>query len=153
MNPARWLENYGNEMFRYALKRLHNTEQAEDVIQETLLAALQSHASYKGQSSEKTWLIGILKHKIVDLIRKHVREMTVDDIQSLSDANRDDELNTLFDSRGHWIQPPQDWGNPDKMLANHHFIEFFKQCLDRLKPVHSLCNRCIRMPKALRCFH
>lgn len=137
MDPARWLQDYGNDMFRYAVKRLHNTEQAEDVIQETLLAALQSHASYAGQSSEKTWLIGILKHKIVDFIRKQVRELTVDDIQSLSDVNRDNEINTLFDARGHWIQPPQDWANPDKMLHNHDFIAAFKQCLDRLKPTHA----------------
>lgn len=137
MDPARWLEDYGNEMFRFAMKRLHNTEHAEDIIQETLLAALQSHTGYAGQSSEKTWLIGILKHKIVDFIRKHVRELPVEDIQLLSDINSDNDINTLFDARGHWVRPPQDWGNPDKMLQNDQFMGLFKQCLDRLKPTHA----------------
>lgn len=136
-DPARWLQEYGDTLFRYALQRLHNTAHAEDVVQETLLAALQTRASYSGRASEKTWLTGILKHKVIDLIRKQIRESTVDDIQALSDATADSGMDKLFDARGHWVHPPQDWGNPDKALRNQQFIKFFEYCLEHLKPVHA----------------
>jgi len=133
--PVRWLQDYGDTLFRYALRRLHNTAHAEDVVQDTLLAALQASASYSGRASEKTWLIGILKHKIVDFIRKQVRESAVDDIGALSDAAAVSDTDGLFDERGHWIIPPADWGNPDKVLHNEQFLAAFAACLERLKPV------------------
>jgi len=133
--PVRWLQGYGDTLFRYALRRLHNTAHAEDVVQDTLLAALQARASYSGRASEKTWLIGILKHKIVDFIRKQVRESAVDDIGVLADATAGSGIDGLFDERGHWIIPPDDWGNPDKVLHNEQFLTAFAACLERLKPV------------------
>ena len=135
--PERWLQEYGDALFRYALRRLHNNAHAEDVLQETLLAAFQARASYSGRASEKTWLTGILKHKIIDLIRKQVRESTVEDIHALSDATAESGMDDLFDARGHWIHPPQDWGSPDKALQNHQFIEIFEHCMGHLKPAHA----------------
>jgi RNA polymerase sigma-70 factor (ECF subfamily) len=137
VDPGRWLQEYGDALFRYALRRLHNTAHAEDAVQETLLAALQARANYSGRASEKTWLTGILKHKIIDFIRKQVRESTVDDISALSDATAESGVDALFDARGRWIHPPQDWGNPDKTLRNHQFIEAFEHCLGHLKPAHA----------------
>ncbi len=134
LDPARWLEEYGDALFRYAMGRLHDTDHAEDMVQETLMAALQARASYSGRASEKTWLIGILKHKIIDFIRKQVRETSVDDIGALSDATTESEIDDLFDARGRWIRPPGDWGNPDKTLHNHQFLDAFEACLERLKP-------------------
>ncbi|VAW77296.1 RNA polymerase ECF-type sigma factor [hydrothermal vent metagenome] len=124
-DPGRWLEKYGDALFRYALGRLHDSSHAEDMVQETLVAALQARTSYSGRAQEKTWLIGILKHKIVDFIRKQVREVTVDDIS---------EVDSQFDARGHWIRPPRDWGDPDKALHNQQFLDAFEACLKRLKP-------------------
>ncbi len=135
LDPGRWLEEYGDALFRYALERLHNSSHAEDMVQETLMAALQARASYSGRAPEKTWLIGILKHKIVDFIRKQVRETTVNDINALSEATS--ESDAQFDARGYWIHPPGDWGNPDKTLHNHQFIDAFEICLGRLKPTHA----------------
>jgi RNA polymerase sigma-70 factor (ECF subfamily) len=136
-DPERWLQEYGDALFRYALRRLHNSAHAEDVVQETLLAAFQARASYSGRASEKTWLTGILKHKIIDFIRKQVRESTVDDINALSDATAENGMDDLFDTRGHWIHPPQDWGSPDKALHTHQFIEVFEHCMGHLKPAHA----------------
>jgi RNA polymerase sigma-70 factor (ECF subfamily) len=136
-DPGRWLQEYGDALFRYALRRLHDTANAEDVVQETLLAAFQARASYSGRASEKTWLTGILKHKIIDFIRKQMRESTVDDINALSDAAGNGSIDKLFDTRGQWLHPPQDWGNPDKALHNHQFIEIFEHCLGRLQPAHA----------------
>jgi RNA polymerase sigma-70 factor (ECF subfamily) len=134
LDPGRWLEEYGDALFRYALGRLRDTHHAEDMVQETLMAALQARASYAGRAAEKTWLTGILKHKIIDFIRKQVRETTVDDIIALSEAATESEVDDLFDARGHWIHPPRDWGNPDKTLHNHQFLDAFEACLRRLKP-------------------
>lgn len=137
LDPGRWLQEYGDALFHYALLRLRNSANAEDVVQETLLAAFQARASYSGRASEKTWLTAILKHKIIDFIRKQVRESTVDDINALSDATVDNRIDDLFDARGQWIHPPQDWGNPDKVLRNHQFFEIFEHCLEHLKPVQT----------------
>jgi len=134
LDPACWLDEYGDTLFRYALARLRDTTHAEDMVQETLMAALQARASYSGRASEKTWLTGILKHKIVDFIRKQVRETTVDDISVLSDAATESEVDNLFDVRGNWIRPPRDWGNPDKTLHNRQFLDVLEACLGRLKP-------------------
>ena len=137
LDPARWLQEYGDALFRFAVRQLHDVAHAEDMVQETLLAAFQARASYSGHASEKTWLTGILKHKIIDFIRKQVRESTVDDINALSDRTADSGEDDLFDERGRWIHPPQDWGNPHKALHNHQFIEAFERCLERLKPAHA----------------
>jgi len=136
-DPERWLQDFGDALFRYALRQLHDAAHAEDMVQETLLAAFQARASFSGHASEKTWLTGILKHKIIDFIRKQVRESTVDDINALSDGATRSDVDDLFDHRGHWIRPPQDWGNPDKALHNHQFIEAFNRCLERLKSAHA----------------
>ena len=134
LNPGRWLQEYGDFLFRYALRRLRDTAHAEDMVQETLLAALQARAGYSGQASEKTWLTGILKHKIIDFIRKQVRETTVDDIDALSNMTSESGVDDLFDPRGRWIRPPQHWGDPDKALYNRQFLDAFEACLGRLKP-------------------
>lgn len=135
LDPGRWLEEYGDTLFRFAMKRLHNIDHAEDMVQETLLAAFQARANYSGRSSEKTWLTGILKHKIVDFIRREVRESTTDDISALADSAAGSGIEELFDERGHWIRPPEDWGKPDKTLHNRQFLEAFEVCLERLKPL------------------
>jgi RNA polymerase sigma-70 factor (ECF subfamily) len=137
LNPAHWLDEYGNHLYGYALRRLRNPARAEDMVQETLLAALETHHTYAGRSSEKTWLTGILRHKIIDFIRKQARELTVDDINGLSDATIDKDNDILFDARGRWIHPPRDWGKPDRVLENSEFIEAFNHCLGRLKPAQA----------------
>jgi RNA polymerase sigma-70 factor, ECF subfamily len=133
-DPERWLKEHGDFLYRYALRQLRDSAQAEDMVQETLLAAWQSIDSYAGLATEKTWLTGILKHKIIDCLRKQLRESPVDDITALSDSAVDSGIDQLFDARGHWITPPQNWGSPHKTLENHQFVEALQRCLERLKP-------------------
>ena len=135
LDPARWLQEYGDFLYYYALRRLRDAAQAEDMVQETLLAALEARTGYAGRASEKTWLTGILKHKIVDSIRKQVREFPAENIVALSDAAVENDVDTIFDARGHWIHPPQDWGKPHQTLENREFMEAFIYCIKRLKPV------------------
>src|SRR5205823_382467 len=97
-------------LLRVAVLQLRDSELAEDVVQDTLVAALQGAKGFSGRSSLKTWLTGILKHKIVDAIRKKGREPVV---SSLDDECQIDEFDALFDESGHWENPPATWGDPE----------------------------------------
>ena len=79
-DPGRWVEEYGDYLFRYALMRLRDPSRAEDMVQETFLAALKGGRSFAGRSAEKTWLVGILKNKIADYFRKASRETSFTDL-------------------------------------------------------------------------
>src|SRR5688572_16980242 len=70
----RWLDEHGDYLFGFAMKRIQNAEGAEDLVQETLLAALTAQRSFAARSAVRSWLIGILKHKIADHIRAKTRE-------------------------------------------------------------------------------
>ncbi|MDQ7011172.1 MAG: sigma-70 family RNA polymerase sigma factor, partial [Mariprofundaceae bacterium] len=72
-HPEDWLSEHGDYLYRYAMARLRNPELASDMLQETLLAAWKGSKSFKGNSSVRTWLVGILKHKITDHIRREIR--------------------------------------------------------------------------------
>lgn len=70
INPEIWVDKYGKALFKYALFRLRDADLAEEKIQETFLAALQSRHRFEGRSTEKVWLISILKRKICDHFRQ-----------------------------------------------------------------------------------
>ena len=80
-DPERWVDQYGDYLFRFALSRLPDSAVAEDLVQETFLAALHARENFKGRSSVTTWLTGILKHKIIDHFRKESREQPVEDVE------------------------------------------------------------------------
>src|SRR5262252_3644550 len=86
-------------LLRVAALQLRDGDLAEDVVQETLVAALQSETTFSGRSSLKTWLTGILKHKIVDAIRRKSREPA---LASLDEECQLEDLDALFDETGHW---------------------------------------------------
>jgi RNA polymerase sigma-70 factor (ECF subfamily) len=95
-DPASWVDLYGDLLYRFALSRVKDPSIAEELVQETLLAALKSRANFQGRSTARTWLIAILKHKIVDHIRKRVREPAFDKVESLSDALANDPVEGNF---------------------------------------------------------
>ena len=76
-SPENWLDDYGDLLYRYAFSRVRNKEDAEDLVQETLLAGMIAYEKFSGQSKISTWLVGILKHKILDVFRKNKREITI----------------------------------------------------------------------------
>ena len=111
-------------LLRYASLQLRDRDAAEDAVQETLLAALAGEAGFGGRSNLRTWLTGILKHKIVDAIRRLTRDAPV--------AAEGDELDALFDGRGHWIEMPAAWDNPDASLERKEFFAVLEKCLGGL---------------------
>jgi RNA polymerase sigma-70 factor (ECF subfamily) len=94
-DPASWVDRHGDYLFGYALARLHRAELAEDLVQETFLGALRSRDQFAGASSERTWLVSILKHKIIDHLGRQQRE------QPASTIAPDGWMDDLFDRNGH----------------------------------------------------
>lgn len=119
-------------LLRFARLQLRNDTWAEDVVSETLLAALSKPQSFSNRSQLKTWLVGILKHKVIDLIRINARTVTAPDTSSDEEA---DELDRLqFKADGHFAQSPNDWGSPDQSLQQAQFFAVLELCVERLPP-------------------
>jgi RNA polymerase sigma-70 factor (ECF subfamily) len=116
-------------LLRFAALQLRNAAAAEDAVQDTLLAALDGEAGFAGRSNLRTWLTGILKHKIVDAIRRQSRERPAAD---LGDEGGDDEYDGLFDRRGHWDEPPDAWQQPEGALGQKQFLAALEACLKAL---------------------
>lgn len=114
-------------LLRYASLQLRDTAAAEDAVQETLLAALAGEAGFGGRSNLRTWLTGILKHKIIDAIRRTGQQSARE-----TPVGGDEELDALFDARGHWVQFPAAWANPDGSLEQKQFFRALEECLARL---------------------
>lgn len=123
---AKALETLRPQLLKFARLQLRNPDWAEDAVSETLLAALEKPQAFAGQSQLKTWLIGILKHKLVDQIRSRRREIstTPEDDQDLDEA--------LFHPDGHWREAPQDWGDPEAALRQLEFIKVLEACVEHL---------------------
>ncbi|BBM85694.1 sigma-70 family RNA polymerase sigma factor [Candidatus Uabimicrobium amorphum] len=123
-NPADWVELYGDQLLKYTVARVRHREAAEEIVQETFLAGLKAQKNFSGRSSEKTWLFGILKHKIIDHYRKKEKEQQV---------STEDPFVEYFDGRGHWKKSLEKWDtNPQKALEQKEFWEVFSRCISNL---------------------
>ena len=121
------LDRHRPQLLKYAMLQLRNHAQAEDVVQETLIAAIRGAETFAGGSTVRTWLIGILKHKIIDTIRKASREQSLDQYESSAD-----DMDPMFLPDGHYADKPADWGDPEEALSRQRFFEAFEQCMDSL---------------------
>ena len=118
------VDQHAEALFLYALMRVGKQDIAEDLVQDTLLAALKSWESFSGKSSEKTWLIGILRHKIADYYRS---------IRIRKDTDVEKWRTDYFDRHKHWNVKPVDWQEPpDDILENREFWQVFYKCLHKL---------------------
>lgn len=125
--PAR-IEEFRSYLLRYALLQLRDASAAEDAVQETLLAALQTE-SYAGRSSLKTWLTGILKHKIIDHLRRQSREQPLREPEDETQHGEADIADALFGEDGHWRDFPSGWGAPDTSFESSQFWKVFEICV------------------------
>lgn len=129
-DPEGWLDHHGDYLFRYALSRVRNRDAAEELVQETLLAALKARRSFEGRSSTRTWLVGILKHKIIDRARMEIREAALQRTEGSSEGAQH-----KFRDDGHWISAsgPRDWGaSPADLFERQEFIAALEGCIKNL---------------------
>jgi RNA polymerase sigma-70 factor (ECF subfamily) len=117
-------------LLKFARLQLRNDAWAEDAVSETVLAALAKPQSFGNRSQLKTWLVGILKHKVVDALRHHHREV------SGLDGSEDDHADPLeaiaFKTDGHFAEQPADWGNPEQQTSSQQFFEILEACASKL---------------------
>lgn len=119
-------------LIRFARLQLRNDDWADDAVSETLLAALSKPQMFGNRSQLKTWLIGILKHKVIDLIRSNARLVAVADAHADEEGDELDRLS--FTADGHFAEAPNDWGNPDQTLQQVQFFQVLDACIERLPP-------------------
>lgn len=133
LDPNKWLDSHGDYLYRYALMRVRDAAVAEDLLQETLLAAVGGQQSHAGRSSERTWLVGILKHKVIDHFRRVARNA-----QFQLSFEGDAEIDCFEQSgpwRGYWREEraPNRWAiDAGQGLESREFWEVLEQCLSQL---------------------
>jgi len=116
-------------LLKIARLQLRNDTWAEDAVSETTIAALEGAAHFSGQSQVRTWVVGILKHKIIDHFRKSGREISSDAQQEAEEVETFDQL---YRADGHKADEPQDWGDPETTLSRTQFFEILQTCIDKL---------------------
>jgi RNA polymerase sigma-70 factor (ECF subfamily) len=130
-HQAHWIEEYSDALFKFACNRVGDRETAKDLVQETFLSALQNLESFRGESSQKTWLISILKNKIIDYYRKSTKGKSV----PLIDEGGTSELDKYFDEEGEWKSSagPVSWNASGyQILRSKEFLEILQKCLSKL---------------------
>lgn len=134
LDPTRWLDSYGDYLYRYALVRVRDAAVAEDLLQETLLAGFGACENHEGRSSERTWLVGILKHKVLDYFRRTAKTAQFQ-LTPEGDADETDYFETSGPWRGHWREDraPLGWSaHAADLLESREFWDTFYRCLSRL---------------------
>lgn len=125
----RSLETERAYLLRFARLQLRDAAAAEDAVQDTLVAALAGQSGYAERSSMRTWLTGILKHKIIDAIRRKSRETAR---ASANGQKEETDFDALFAADGHWKERPTAWGDPERTLNEKEFFRALEACLASL---------------------
>ena len=133
-DPGRWLDDHGDYLFKYAAFRLRDDTAAEDALQETFLAGLKAYEKFEGRGSERTWLVGILNHKIIDHFRRASREVPIG--EGSEEAPEHKEFFEREDQwSGHWNNQyaPSEWhATPAELIERSDFWKVFSDCLSPL---------------------
>ena len=116
-------------LLRFAKLQLRDEAAAEDAVSATLLAILEKPAAFQGGSSLRTYATGILKHKLIDHIRRCSREVA---IEPLDEQSLDEALDALFDDSGHWCDKPTPWAEPEHALEKAQMMLAIERCLEKL---------------------
>ena len=137
LDPQLWLERYGDYLFNYAVVRVNDSGKAEDLVQETFLAALKGRDRFRGESAERTWLTSILKRKIIDTYRKKY---------SSGETAVGKHGETIFDGdfysneepfKGHWLEgkgPNSYTLLPEGQMEQEELMKFIRLCIENLQP-------------------
>jgi len=137
LDPHKWVKRYGDYLFSYAVGRVNDSGKAEDLVQETFLAALKARDRFRGASTERTWLTSILKRKIIDTYRKKY---------SSKESSFGEHEGTVFDGdfyrdeepfKGHWLEgrgPNSHSFLPEGELEQEELMKFINLCIENLQP-------------------
>ena len=127
--PAKWVDRYGDMIYRYLLVRVNDKVVAEDIVQETFYSALKGLEGFKGESSEKSWLFAIARNKMIDYFRKTSREAIEYSLNMKSDDAE------WFDEKGQWIQErmPVDWRSSQNEMERKEIQSVIFRCRKHLK--------------------
>jgi RNA polymerase sigma-70 factor (ECF subfamily) len=133
LDPERWVEEYGDILFGFAASRVRDRAIAQDLVQETFLAAMKAIESFAGRSTERSWLFGILRNKLVDYYRRQSREITITDLEA-SLPEEQGAFGTSGLGKDGWVMKlaPKAWETPDTMLVTKEFQDVLKSCLSGL---------------------
>lgn len=127
INPNNWISEYSDYLFNYTISRVNDREMAQDLVSETFLAGLKSMSNFKGEASERTWLISILKRKIIDYYRK------INSNKGKAEVRM--SYNREADAEGDWLEErvadPFDKTAEDK-LENSELGNAIHECLGKL---------------------
>ena len=135
LNPDSWLKSYGDYLFSYCMMRVNHRETAEDLVQETLISAFRAKDTFRGDSTESTWLITILKNKIIDHYRK--KDILKDATDYLDSTGKDFTKHFFDPEDGHWLQEaaPQEWSSAaDRDIENTEFNDVLTACVHKMPP-------------------
>jgi len=136
LDPDKWIDNYADYLFNYAVVRVNDGDLAKDLVQETFFAGLKSAKNFQGKASERTWLISILKRKVIDHYRK------------INSKKGQAEVRMSFyddgENEGSWIEErvPQSWDNAsEKAIENQELKKQLDTCIDNLPEKYALVFR------------
>ncbi len=135
LNPNNWISNYADELYGYALSKTGTIELAEDLVQETFLAALKSKNTFRGNSSERTWLFAILKNTIANHYRKASTRSEISNAKLMSDLKS--SFTDYYTLEGDWQDQafPNNWQiSPSAALENKELADALDRCLKKLPP-------------------
>ncbi|PQJ69694.1 sigma-70 family RNA polymerase sigma factor [Polaribacter butkevichii] len=136
LNTDKWIDNYADYMYNYAVVRVNNGDLAKDLVQDTFFAGLKSAKNFQGKSTERTWLISILKRKIID----HYRKINSKKGQAEVRMNFYDD----GENEGNWIEErvPQSWDNQsEKTIENEELKSQLDSCIDALPEKYAMVFR------------
>ena len=136
LDPDKWIDNYADYLFNYAVVRVNDGDLAKDLVQETFFAGLKAAKNFQGKASERTWLISILKRKVIDHYRK------------INSKKGQAEVRMSFyddgENEGSWIEErvPQSWDNAsEKAIENQELKTQLDICIDNLPEKYALVFR------------
>tara|TARA_R110002049_G_scaffold73024_7_gene189233 strand:+ start:5704 stop:6270 length:567 start_codon:yes stop_codon:yes gene_type:complete len=136
LDSNKWIDNYADYLYNYSISRVNNSDLAKDLVQETFFAGLKSAKNFQGKASERTWLVSILKRKIID----HYRKINSKKGQAEVRMN----FYTDGENEGDWLEErvPQSWDNSsEKKIENEELKSQLEACIDKLPEKYAMVFR------------
>ena len=136
LNSNKWIDNYADYLYNYTISRVNNSDLAKDLVQDTFFAGLKSAKNFQGKASERTWLVSILKRKIIDHYRK------------INSKKGQAEVRMNFyndgENEGDWLEErvPQSWNNAsEKKIETEELRNQLEACIDKLPEKYAMVFR------------